>query len=123
MPSYCGECVQTHRQAGGDVPCQEEGICFVTHSPPDDPEELMVPDQWVRAIAHFWESIVLISRWERIERQREKKVSIVFSPTLEKLEVFLDHQRWEMMPFDRKECFYLISVFHQTYVAELLSNI
>lgn len=71
----------------------------------------------VNLIAYMWKDITAISQILKVEKTVEKKQMIEFRPTISMISSYLDHKNWDIIPIERNECFYLISLFHTTYLS------
>lgn len=113
---------------GQTVPCEgEAGICLpITRLDPTDEEWPMDGGPENEFVISAWEEIRSISRRERIEAQRrfgnKTETIILYLPTLEKLEVWMDMQDWDTAPLDRQEFFKRLILFHNKYV-EIISKV
>jgi len=110
------------------VPCEHEaGICLpITRLEPDDSEWPMDAGPENEFVISAWEEIRSISRREKVEVQRQSsnktETIVLYLPTLEKLEVWMEMQDWDTAPLDRQEFFRRLMLFHNKYV-EIVSKV
>jgi len=110
------------------VPCESEvGICLpVTRLDPADEEWSMDAGVENEFVIAAWEEIRSISRREKVEIQRRSggktETLVLYLPTLEKLEVWIEMQDWDTAPLDRQEFFRRLMLFHNKYI-EMISKV
>jgi len=117
MPDICYKCRSDSLRNGRDsVPCEIDGICNYTGR---ESEEMEVNHK-VWLIAQMWLDIIAISakqKYEKFEKNNAK--TVYYFPTLENINIYFKNQNFDLLPFLESEAFYLISVFHTTYIGTI----
>ncbi len=74
----------------------------------------------VSFICDAYEEISTISKRERIERFKDEKQQILYLPTLEHLNIWIDLHDWNTAPIYPDDFLRYITVFHSTTISEKL---
>jgi len=115
-------CQLDHLKTKRNVPCERDRdeICNFTNFYIRDDENGMLVPPIVNMIAKFWLEITQISRRDERARGEGKEMKAILVPSLEKIDIWMNNQNWEIIDMDRKECFNLIKLFHIFYMGSLI---
>lgn len=109
----CNSCRRDFYNREEDVPCErKEGICWITKRKPDDPQIPMTSPPSVQFVIDGWEKVTAISPLQRLEKKEGKKHLIIFRPTLDKLDLYMNLIDWKTAPIDRFTFFEWVTLFH-----------
>jgi len=108
-----------------EVPCEEEkGLCWITDKIPEDKDWPMNLNECCQYVVQCYIEIIGSSIRERIELTVEggKKTKIIYLPSLDKLEMWMNFNDWNSSPVNEDEFFKMIITYHQSYTGFLIQK-
>lgn len=126
-PAECALCTARNAERDAHVPCEREGgLCYVTQREPEDDELPMLSSSAISFVIDTYFEITGMSRSaeQRVVRSKGKKTEeiILYLPTLEKLDLWMNTADWKTIPIERYYFLYLIGLFHRIYTNEIVSK-
>lgn len=122
-PDICFKCRSERYEKERNVGCEIEGrICNYTGYEVDDEKYFMDVDEFTSYIASTWHEIVNISKREFYRIEGKKETKNIYLPTMDKIDIYFENKNWDIIKYDRKNIFYLVSLFHTTYI-ETVKNV